>query len=124
MSAGAARSANGHFSPSVRPISIAPGRVRVRVHTLRDQPVLASGLEDRIAGHGAVRQVRANVVTGSVLIFFDPARTRPRRLISEIGRYLGELWPSANGGPPRHANGWHADPPGQVVARLGTSTDI
>src|SRR5262245_27225225 len=124
MSAGAARSANGHFSRAVLPLSIAPGRVRVRVTSLRDQPVLASRLEDRIAGDGAVRRVRANVVTGSVLIFFDPARTRPRRLISEIGRYLGELRPSANGGPPRDANGWHADPPGLVVARLGTSTDV
>src|SRR5262245_28728619 len=70
MTVGLAGRSNGRAAASVVPLAIAPGRLIVRVTALRDQPLVASRLEDRVAGDGAVRQVRTSVVPRSLLVFF------------------------------------------------------
>ena len=47
------------------------GRARLHVPGLRRQPDLALYLQDRLAGDDRVRDVRASVVTGNVLVTFD-----------------------------------------------------
>ena len=120
MTSGLAGRTNGRPAGPVVPLSFSPGRLRVRVEGLRDSPLVASRLEDRIAGDVAVRRVRANVVTGSVLVFFDPASTQPRQLVADIRRYVLEVDVRVNGHP-RATSTWHADTAGQVMERLGTS---
>jgi Ca2+-transporting ATPase len=97
------------------------GRMRVRVRGLRNTPLIASRLEDRIAGNIGVRRVTANVLTGNVLILFDPNLTKSRRLITDIERYVGELGSRTNGAGPAGPTAWHAEPAERVIDTLGTS---
>ena len=117
-----ARPAPRRPHPVVVPLSTAaPGRVRVRVRGLRNTPLIAAHLEDRIAANHGVRRVAANAITGSVLILFDPTATKPRRLIAEIGQLIGELESRTNGAGRPPEMKWHAEPPDRVVDALATS---
>src|SRR5688572_29107686 len=102
--------------------SIAPGRVRLRVPALRDAPLVATRLEDRIAASAAVRSVIVNPLTTGVLIVFDPAGTTARRLVAAVRRYVAEGGPVGRARPqaPRQ---WHAEPAAQVLAALGSSPE-
>src|SRR5262249_23357169 len=86
----------------VVPLSVAvPGRARLRVDGLRGQPALKFHLEDRLAGHPTVRQVKANLVTGNLLVLFDAERVTVRDLVALIVQYRK--------GVPRGGNGHGED---------------
>ena len=107
----------------VTALSAVPGRVRLRVAALQDQPILAARLEDRLSANGGVRVVKASVLTGRVLIHFDPAATAPRRLVADVRRYLAEVAPTGNGATRPAPPAWHAEPAGRVIMALDTSTE-
>jgi len=76
---------------SVVAISTAvPGRARLRVVAVRGRKVLASRLEERIAGDLGVHTVQANPLTGSVLVRFDPGQVDLRALLTAESV---ESWP-------------------------------
>jgi Ca2+-transporting ATPase len=100
-----------------------PGRARLRIARLRGQPVLASRLEDRIAGDDGIRTVRVSPVTGSVLVQFDPRRVETRSLTAAVRRYVADLGRGGNGHRPSGA-AWHTMTAADVVARLSTSSEV
>jgi Ca2+-transporting ATPase len=109
-------------SSLVVPLSTsAPGRIRVRVQGLRDTPLIASRLEDRIAGTIGVHHVTANAVTGSVLILFDPRVAKSRRLMADVERYIGDLRSRSNGAGVPVRTTWHAEHAERVIDALRTS---
>jgi Ca2+-transporting ATPase len=112
---------NGRHLPPVITVSTLPGRLRIRASAIRDQPMLATRLEHRLAAHGAVQRVSTSALTGGVLVLFDPGATVPRRLLADIRRYLAE-GAAGNGHPPAAAP-WHAAPTPRVVTRLRTSRE-
>jgi len=116
-------------TPAVTALSTAvPGRARLLVEGLRGRPEVAAHLEHQLSCHTAVRSVRASVITGSVLVFFDADTLDVPRLIGEIGRngtragrngtrrrpIAAELSPNGH-----HA--WHTLAPATVVEHLATS---
>jgi Ca2+-transporting ATPase len=108
-------------TPTVVALSLAvPGRARLRVARLRGRRLLASMLEDRIAGDDGVRDVRANAVTGSVLVLFDPGRLDTRRLIAAVRRYARDAGNGHHGDRDIAAR-WHTLTAADVVERLSTS---
>ena len=66
------------------------GRIRIKIATVRGAAEEARRLEDQLAVHTGVLLVRANPVTGNVLIHYDPTATREREIIRALRR-LGWL---------------------------------
>ena len=52
------------------------GRVRLRLHELQGQPLLAEQLADALVAVPGIKRVQVSAITGSVLIFFN-ARDYP-----------------------------------------------
>src|SRR5262249_45008419 len=50
-----------------------PGRVRLRIPSIKGQPDLAREIEKQLTGLTVVRRVEVSAVTGSVLVVYDPA---------------------------------------------------
>jgi Ca2+-transporting ATPase len=109
--------------PVVVPLSTAvPGRLRVRVSSLRDDPALASRLEATLTGRQSIRAARASALTGGVLVFFDPERLATRDIVREIARVMTDGLdapaPTSRGG--RDDDAWHTVPIETIAVKLGT----
>jgi hypothetical protein len=72
---------------SVRVVHAIPGRVRLKVAGIKDNPGLAAALEERLLGMDGIHRVEVNAVTGSILLLYD-ARER-----EEVGQTLQPLFP-------------------------------
>jgi hypothetical protein len=58
--------------PGIRVVHAIPGRVRLKIISLRDNPELAREIRARLAGLQGIRRVEANPLTGSLLVLYDP----------------------------------------------------
>jgi hypothetical protein len=58
--------------PSVEVVSATPGRLRLQVAGVRDQPAMAQALVDMARALPGVQRAEANVRTGRLLVQFDP----------------------------------------------------
>lgn len=72
---------------SVRVVHAIPGRVRLKVAGIKDNPGLAAALEERLLGAEGIHRVEVNPVTGSILLHYD-ARER-----DEVGQNLQPFFP-------------------------------
>ncbi|HZO87065.1 MAG TPA: HAD-IC family P-type ATPase [Chthonomonadaceae bacterium] len=65
--------------PAPREVIVAhdviPGRTRFRIQSLKTSPTLAQEIADRVGQAAGVDSVELNRITGSVLVFYDPAAT-------------------------------------------------
>jgi hypothetical protein len=81
--------ADGQF----RMVHAIPGRVRLKVAKLRENPPLARVIQDRLGAVRGIRRVEATPLTGSVLVLFDPqAVTAPESLMN-LSETLTDLFP-------------------------------
>jgi Ca2+-transporting ATPase len=121
--AGRRRRSSVTRNSSITVVSTAvPGRVRLRVADLRGQDALASRFVDRMAGDLGVHDVRANPVTGSVLVRFDPEHLDARALMGTVRRYLGDLR-DGHGHVRDNGASWHTLTAADVMERLSTSPE-
>jgi hypothetical protein len=49
-----------------------PGRVRVKISRLKNNPAFAREIQERLRGVQGIQRAEANVVTGSVLVLYEP----------------------------------------------------
>lgn len=61
-----------------------PGRLRVRVTNLKNRTESAKSLEILIMSETGVKHVRANPVTGNVLVVFDERMTYHRAVLASL----------------------------------------
>jgi hypothetical protein len=86
----------------VQVVHAIPGRIRLRIARIRNDPALAADVEGRLARIEGVRQVEANPVTGSVLVVFKARDTMNEDPLS----FLAATWPAELGSLEEHgANG-------------------
>lgn len=71
------------------------GRMRLNVQGLFRDPILASHIEQQIAGIAGIRQAQANPRTGRLLVRFDPSKTHDH-IFSQICAALGQGSPPAS----------------------------
>jgi cation-transporting P-type ATPase C len=57
----------------IRPVSSVPGRERWRVPTIENRPAYAAAVEISLRRHSRIADVRANPLTGRILLVWDPA---------------------------------------------------
>ena len=102
--------------------STVPGRLRLRIPVLQGRHRLASTLAERLAADTGVRDVRANAVTGSLLVRFDPAQLDARQLAEMVRRHSRALRNGLNGHRPEET-AWHTLSAIDVTRRLTTSAE-
>jgi Ca2+-transporting ATPase len=77
---------------------------------------------ERLAADTGVRDVRANAVTGSLLVRFDPTHLDPRRLTEMVRRHSRALGNGHNGHHPAET-AWHTHSATEVIRSLATSAE-
>lgn len=60
------------------------GRIRIKLAGVKGSPATASLVEERLGRSGGVVDVKANPITGNVLIIYDPARVKQATLMEEL----------------------------------------
>jgi len=76
------------YRASVLPLHVSlPGRVRLRVAGLYRNERVRAQLEHRLAALAWIERVSANVITGQVLVLFDPGRS-PDEVVSAVEEVL------------------------------------
>jgi hypothetical protein len=80
-------------SESIRIVHALPGRVRLKAAPVRGNPGLAQQVEGKLRGVAGVREVRANPLTGSILLLLDVAKLLDPEALAPLADVLGELFP-------------------------------
>ncbi|MHC1728214.1 MAG: HMA2 domain-containing protein [Syntrophobacteraceae bacterium] len=74
-----------------------PGRIRVRIPSIKYDYAQAEGLQEKLESLTGVTTVYANALTGSVLVNYDPAKINAGVILDLIGREHGiDLSTAAN----------------------------
>ncbi len=69
--------------------ALVAGRARLRVRGLYRNEAARRGIETALAGHAAIRLGSANVLTGTMLVHYDPAR-RLEEVLAELLALIGD----------------------------------
>jgi len=66
-----------------------PGRLRIKVPTIKGNPFSARKLEEKLQGLAGTISARANTVTGSIVVHYDTAATDKGNILEFLGREEG-----------------------------------
>jgi hypothetical protein len=100
----------------VRVVHAIPGRIRLKVSELKDNPTLAVAVQDRLSSVPAVDLVETNPVTGSVLVVYDVDEVASFDSVHAFSEVLTPLFPALDVGQiqarlSRPANGSRSESP-------------
>ena len=70
-----------------------PGRVRLKIPRVKDNPELARQAQDKLGRVPGVQRVEANPATGSLLILYDLALLASVEALGPLGEIFAELFP-------------------------------
>lgn len=94
-----------------------PGRVRIKVPTIRYSPGGAPVVQDLLETLPGVEKAHCNPVTGSVVVYYDESVTSPDEFIAAL-KERGHLNAARVGGSDAQPlEGFTAAKAGQIVAR-------
>jgi len=80
----------------VKIVHAIPGRVRLKVPKIRQNPAFEAEVRDRLSTAKAIHRVEINPVTGSILLLYNPEEiTLPDRLFS-LWKSFSRLFPEIN----------------------------
>jgi hypothetical protein len=80
-------------SEGIRIVHALPGRVRLEAPPVKGNPALAQQVQDKLCGVSGVREVRANPLTGSILLLLDMMKMLEPEAPAPLAEALGELFP-------------------------------
>jgi copper chaperone CopZ len=88
--------------PVIEYVHAINGRMRVKVPEVKRSATFARRIEEWLGSIDGIRQVRANPVTGNVLIFHDPDRIAAREILGALiaAGYMGMGIAAADGPVP------------------------
>lgn len=93
-----------------------PGRVRIKVPTIRYSPGGASVVQDFLESLPGVEKILCNPVTGSVVVCYDESTTSAGEIIEAL-KDQGHLNAAPVTGAERTADAFTAAKAGQIMAR-------
>ena len=70
-----------------------PGRVRVKISRLRENPALARDVQERLSAVQGIERVEVNCLTGSVLILYDRTEFESVDSMLSLAMCLSPLFP-------------------------------
>lgn len=59
-----------------------PGRLRVKIPAIKRHPERAKAIQDFLKGLNGIESIRANTITGSVVVKYEPGRSLSERIPS------------------------------------------
>jgi hypothetical protein len=77
----------------IRVVHALPGRVRVKMARLKENPVLVREVQERLSAVQGIQRVEANPITGSVLISYDRAAFESLPSLLSLAACLSPLFP-------------------------------
>ncbi len=77
----------------IRVVHAIPGRIRLKVAQVRENPALASEIQTRLAAVHGIRQVEVNPLTSSVLVLYDAQNTASPDALAALAEPLTALFP-------------------------------
>src|SRR5262249_32442664 len=77
----------------IRVVHAIPGRIRLKVAQVRENPALASEIQTRLAASRGIRQVEVNPLTGSVLVLYEAQNTASPDALGALAEPLTALFP-------------------------------
>jgi hypothetical protein len=80
-------------SEGIRIVHVLPGRVRLKVSPVKGDPALAQQVKTKLRGVSGVQEVRANPLTGSILLRVDLAKLPEAEALAPLADALSELFP-------------------------------
>jgi Heavy metal associated domain 2 len=98
----------------IKVVHAMPGRIRVKISRLKGNPVVAREIEAQLSDVQGIQRVEVNLVTGSVLVFYDPEQMAPSDSLFSLAGTFAALFPGLN---PSELQAWltssHDEPNGQ-----------
>ena len=80
----------------IKVVHAIPGRVRLKVPKMRQNPAFEAEIRDRLSTAKAIQRIEINPVTGSVLLLYNPEEiTLPGSLFS-LWKSFSSLFPEIN----------------------------
>jgi Heavy metal associated domain 2 len=70
-----------------------PGRVRVKIAQLRDNPEFAREIYQGLSGVRGIRRIKANPLTGSLLVLYDPEEMTALESLFALSEVVTPLFP-------------------------------
>jgi copper chaperone CopZ len=70
-----------------------PGRVRVKIARLKENPVLAREVQGQLSAVQGIQQVEVNPVTGSVLVLYDRTALESLDSLLSLAAWFSSLFP-------------------------------
>jgi hypothetical protein len=77
----------------IRVMHVIPGRLRLKIAQVRDNPDLARELYERLSGRRGIQRVEANALTGSVLVLYDAEEITSLESLLALAETLTPLFP-------------------------------
>ena len=70
-----------------------PGRLRIKIPSIKYQPGDLQSINNLIEGLQGVNDIKANEVTGSIVVNYDPETTVPEQILTILKEndFIGEL---------------------------------
>jgi hypothetical protein len=80
----------------IKVVHTMPGRVRVKISRLKDNPAFAREIQERLLGIPGIQRVEVSLLTGSVLVLYDADEMDPFDSLISLGGTLTSLFPELN----------------------------
>ncbi len=77
----------------IRVVHAIPGRIRLKVAQVRENPALANEIQTRLAASHGIRQVEVNPLTGSVLVLYEAQEASSLDSLRALAEPLSVLFP-------------------------------
>jgi Heavy metal associated domain 2 len=77
----------------IRVMHAIPGRVRVKITQLRDNPELAREIGERLSGVRGIQRIEANPLTGSLLVLYDAEEMTSLESLFALSDTMTSLFP-------------------------------
>jgi hypothetical protein len=77
----------------IKVVHALPGRIRLKVAQVRENPALANQIQQRLTGVQGIQKVEVNPLTGSVLVLYDATATASPDSLRALAEPLAALFP-------------------------------
>jgi hypothetical protein len=107
----------------IKVVHAMPGRIRVKISRLKDNPAFGREIQQRLSDVQGIQRVEVNLVTGSVLVLYDVAAMDSFDSLISLAGSFAPLFPELNMGELQawfDAFGDNGDGQPSVAARLST----
>jgi hypothetical protein len=80
----------------IKVVHTMPGRIRVKISRLKDNPALGREIQERLSGVQGIQEVMVNPVTASVLVLYDATEMDSFDSLISLAGTFAPLFPELN----------------------------